>query len=125
MLSIDGSALVHVPNGFSLVCTTVNPGHTAVGPPISDGSAFTVTTAVRKQPLADVYVILVVPAAIPFTTPAALIVAIVVALAQVPPPVALSSVVVCPAHTTCTPVMGSGSGFTTSDAVRIQPVGNV
>ena len=125
MFSIDGLALVHIPSGFSLVCTIVNPGHTAAGPPISDGSAFTVTTAVRKQPLADVYVILVVPAAIPFTTPAALIVATVVALAHVPPPEALSSVVVCPAHTSCTPVIGSGSGFTTSDVVRIHPVGNV
>lgn len=125
MLSTEGLALVHTPSGCSFVCTIVNPGHTAVGPPISDGRPFTVTTVVRIQPFAVAYVMLVVPAAIPFTTPPALMVAIVVALVHVPPPVALSSVVVWPAHTSCTPVMGSGNGFTTSDAVRIHPVGKV
>ena len=46
-------------------------------------------------------------------------------LLHAPPGVALFSVVVLPAHTLSVPLIVLGSGFTTTVAVRIQPVGRV
>jgi hypothetical protein len=43
---------------------------------------------------------------------------------QVPPPVALVSVVVSPRHTDIGPVIKVGSGFTVTVAVTLQPVPN-
>lgn len=66
---------------------------------------------------------LVIPVTIPVVRPIAMLVA---ALLQVPPTVALLSVIVKPAHTCfVVPVIGNGSGLIVTVAVVWQPVGRV
>jgi hypothetical protein len=77
-----------------------------------------------------VYVIVVVPAATPVTTPDDdPIVAIAgVLLVQVPPDGVPDNIIVEPTHTAMVPVelvTADGNGLTVTVAVRIQPVGNV
>ena len=67
------------------------------------------------------------PAATPVMTPVKkLAVALaVVPLVQLPPPVALVSVVVVPGQTVIVPVLVTGRGFTVTVPVALQPVGNI
>lgn len=68
----------------------------------------------------------VLPIAHPVTVPVAFIVALAVLLdVQTPPGVALLKSVVLFTHTAFTPVIGAGVGFTNTDLLREQPVGNV
>ena len=67
-----------------------------------------------------------VPAFTPVTTPAPLIVAIVVVtLLHTPPPVASVSVVVAPWHTLAGPRITATDGSTVTTILTVQPVGSV
>ena len=106
------------------VRVTVLPTHT-VEVPVIVGNAFTVTVSVMLQPLSFVYVIVVVPAATPVTTPLLVIVATDASLdahgvlpAGVPDPV---RVTVLPTHTVEVPVI-VGNAFTVTVSVMLQPL---
>jgi hypothetical protein len=62
-----------------------------------------------------------VPAVTPVTIPAGFTVALLLELVQVPPPVALESMIVCPSQTVLSPEMppGSGNGFTLTVNVAV------
>ena len=68
---VHGLTAAGVPDPVNVI---VDPSQTAVGPVIV-GSALTVIVTVLEQPLLLVYVITVVPAATPVTTPALVTVA--------------------------------------------------
>ena len=69
---------------------------------------------------------MVVPPAIPVTTPVVEIVpAAVFPLLHVPPPVPSVNAVVSPTHTSKVPLIAPGNGFTVTVAVTIQPEPNV
>lgn len=107
---------VHVPPLVVVVSAEVLPAHTLSTPPIDDGAGFTVTVAIAEQPVEPiVYDMLAVPAVPPPIKPGASIVAIDGALlVQVPPGVALLSVVVPPTHRPREPVSAAGAGLTVS-----------
>jgi hypothetical protein len=93
--------------------------------PVIVGLAFTVTVAVTAQPVLFVYVIILVPAATPVTTPALFTVATAgvpdtqgFVAAGVPDPV---SGVVEPTQTVSVPVI-VGAAFTVTVAVALQPL---
>jgi len=103
----------------------VVPPTQTVNVPAMVGAAVTVTVAVRLQPLLFVYVITLVPAATPVTTPVLLTVATAgvadthgFTAAGVPEPV---NVVVEPIQTVNVPVI-VGKGFTVTVAVMLQPL---
>jgi hypothetical protein len=118
--------LIHNPPGVAEASVVPEPAHTIIVPEIADGNALTVTVMVRLQPVAAVYVIVVVPAATPVTTPVvAFIVATPVALlVHVPPVVVLVRIVVLPTQTTAVPPIVAGRAFMVIVVVLIQPVDN-
>jgi hypothetical protein len=61
--------LLQVPPVVALVSVVVAPAHTLVAPDIVAGIVLTVTTVVARQPVINVYVILVVPAVRPVSMP--------------------------------------------------------
>jgi len=100
----------------------VDPSQTTVSP-LMVGSAFTVTVVVLVQPLLLVYVMVVVPAATPVTTPALFTVATPVledvhgfTAAGVPDPV---NVIADPSQTAVGPVI-VGNAFTVTVAILVQ-----
>jgi hypothetical protein len=114
--------LLHVPPEMVLLKVVDIAMHTLLAPEIADGAGVIVTWRVVWQPVASVYVILVLPAATPVTMPVAPTVAIdVLWLLHVPPPVPVN-VVVVPTHVVATPPMAAGSGLTVRIPVRRQPV---
>ena len=96
-------------------------------PLIADGSGFTVTGVVIIQPVDNAYVIVVVPANTPLTTPVPppTVATKVLLLVHAPNPVASDKEVVKPAQTFVVPVIAAGNGFTVTNAVMTQPVGRV
>ena len=69
---------------------------------------------------------LLVPATIPLTKPADVMVATdELLLVQLPPDGALPSAVVLPTHTSATPLIDDGNPFTVTVVCLEQPVGNV
>jgi hypothetical protein len=121
------SLLDHVPPGIVLIRAVDCPEHTESVPVIGPGAAFTVATAVVKQPVGSVYVIVDVPGATPNKAPFAepIVAMPVVLLAHVPPPVVLVSVEVAPTHTDRTPPMFGGSALTVTIRTAAQPEGGV
>jgi len=105
----------------------VEPSHTAAGPVIGSGSAFTVNASDERQPpTGNVYVILVVPAVAPVTTPPLLTGAITgEPELHTPPDGELFSVVAWPTHTWFEPNGTAGVWLTTTVLVREQPSGDV
>jgi hypothetical protein len=82
-----------------------------------------VTMADELQPVARVYQIVSVPAVIPITIPDPdPIVALVLLALQAPPVVPSASVVVCPVHTLCVPVIPTGAAFTVTVFVAWHPI---
>ena len=125
-VATPGVLLVHIPPVVLLPSAVVMPTHTFRLPVAGDGSAFTLTVDIRIQPVASVYVMRVVPAFRPVTTPPDVIEATdVLPLSHVPPTLLLFSVIVFPWHTIDGPVVLFGSGFTTTVALLRQPVGIV
>jgi hypothetical protein len=103
---------LQVPPATALERTVVEPTHTLPLPVIVAGAASTVTPRVVKQPVPKVYVITLVPADTPETTPVVPIVATdILLLAQVPPPGLVSVVVELPQRT-AVPVIDNGTGLT-------------
>ena len=102
MVATDGVLLLHVPPMVVLLTVVVSPAHTCSVPVMVAGSGFTVTVAVRIQPVPSEYVIVavaavVLPVSTPLTVPVASTVATaVLLLAQVPPAVVVLSTVVAP-----------------------------
>ena len=124
-MPVAGVLLLQVPPGGVDDNVVVEFSHTVVPPVITPGRLFTVTVSVSKQPLAVMYEIVVVPAAIPVTTPAASIVpAAGLLLLHVPPAVVLASAVVWPMQTVGVPVMIAGEAITvtTTDAEHPVPI---
>ena len=126
MVPIAVLLLLQVPPDGVSVIGVHWPSHTAVAPLIAPGRPLTVTTCVRTHPLAVlVNTIVVVPAAIPVTTPTVFTVpTALVLLDHEPPGVAEEvSVVVFPAHITIgPPPITAGSASTVTTEVVIQPV---
>ena len=88
--------------------------HTEGIPVIAEGNGYTVTSATAMHPPGAAYVMLAVPAVIPFTMPkpGPVVATMVLLLLHVPPPGPLASAVVSPIHTARLPVIGSGGVFT-------------
>ena len=106
-----GFVLLHTPPDAASVSAVVPPAHVVATPVTlpATGSGLTVTTfvaAAAPQLLVTVYDIVVVPAAMPLTTPPVdTVPAAVFVLLHTPPPVASESVIVAPAHTADAPDM--------------------
>jgi len=126
-VAIAGNALLHVPPEVAFVTIAADPTHTFVAPPIAAGSAFTVTVAVERQPVAlIVYDTSAKPELTPVTVPKPLIVAIDGALLlHTPPDVTFERFVVDPWHTTAEPDIAAGVGLTVWLRPTIQPDGSV
>ena len=114
--------LVHEPPPAS-VSAVVNPGHTFVVPVIDDGNGLTVTVVFVVQPVGKVYTMVDVPASPAVTIPelVPIVATDVLLLVQVPPPAAVSAVVM-PAQTVAVPVMADGKGFMVTVDVVLQPL---
>ena len=59
-VAMAGSLLLQLPPGLVVPRATVAPSHTADGPVMGAGSAYTVTTCVVLQPEGSVYVMVAV-----------------------------------------------------------------
>ena len=118
-----GVLLLHVPPVVVLVSVVVPFTQMLVIPVITAGNGFTVSTAVLRQPLVRLYVIVdVPPGAIPVATPVprAIVATVVVPLIHVPPVGAPVRVVFVPAQMLSVPLM-DGVVFTVATAVTVQP----
>lgn len=110
----------------------VNPAQTVLGP-VMEGSGFTVSVAVVKQPPPSEYVIVVVPADMPVTMPEdePMVATDGLLLLHVPPGVALVMVMVPSTHTWHIDVpddahdIGAGAVIIFTDTALKQPVGRV
>ncbi len=124
-----GLLLLHVPPGVVVVNVVVLFSHTCRDPPIVDGNAYTVTSAVVRQPVAgSVYVIVDVAVPdTPVTTPLpdTTVATDGVLLLHAPDGVVLLRVVVCPTHVVSDPVIAFGNGLTVTVRRLVQPVPNV
>jgi hypothetical protein len=117
----------HVPPVTISLKVTEDKLHTTAGPVIGSSES-TVTSTVAIQPvLVTTKVVIAVPALMPVITPVEepIVATVVVPLTHVPPPVASVTVIVLPTQTVVLPAMVSGSAFTVSVLVMIQPVGKV
>jgi hypothetical protein len=121
--------LVHVPPVGVDASVDVLPKQIPVVPVMAVGIAFTVTTAVLKQPVvANVWVMVAVPA----PTPLAVVVAAVpetvttpvLLLVHAPVPVEVS-VVLLPSHIVVVPVMFAGTASTVATVSTKQPPASV
>ena len=122
-----GLVLVHVPPEVPSISVLQEPRHTLPAAK-GTGAEFTVTTAVRVQPVPGcVYVIVSIPGIPPVVIPLAKVTdAIdVLLLIHVPPPGGSVSEVDCPEHTCNVPTITPGGGYTCIGEVIKQPVGAV
>jgi len=119
--------LLQVPDGVASLRVVVRPAHTFMVPVMAAGSGLTVSAVVAVQPVGKVYVMVRAPADTPVMIPVVLpaVASVVLLLLQVPPVVALLSVVVRPAHTLVVPLIAAGSGLTVNAVVMLQPVASV
>jgi hypothetical protein len=111
--------LVQLPPGVGSVSVVVRPLQMLVVPAIAAGLGYTVIGVVIRQPVGNVYVMVVAPSATPVTTPVVEFTEAMAPLADdhVPPGEASERVLVAPRHTLETPKMGSGVGFTVNTDV--------
>jgi hypothetical protein len=120
--------LVHVPPGVVELSVVVAPVQTVLLPVMAAGNAFTVTTAVRVQPLVPKQVMVAVPAATPVTVPddEPMVATAVLLLLHVAPRLVVLNVVVDPAHILNVPAMALGAGCTvTTTVVKHADAGSV
>lgn len=118
-----GVLLLQVPPVVVHVSVVVPFTQMLVIPVITAGNGLTVSTAVLRQPLVRLYVIVLVPpGAIPVATPVPrpIVATVVVPLIQVPPVGAPVSVVLVPAQIERLPLI-VGVVFTVATAVTVQP----
>jgi hypothetical protein len=124
MVPIAGVLLDHVPPAGLPVRAVVEPSHTCIGPLMPVGKGFTTIVIDLVQPPTP-WVMEVVPANRPVTTPVADTVPTAgLLLLQVPPGVELS-VVDCPTQMLVAPVITAGNALTVNTADVRQPLGNV
>jgi hypothetical protein len=114
--------LVHTPPATALVSVMVDPWHTVVGPPMLPGAAFTVTVFDASVPQPVLYLITVVPAVSPSTSPDVgdTDTCVVVAL-HAPPVAALLINIMLPTHTVDGPCITPGDGFTVIATLALLP----
>jgi hypothetical protein len=126
-VATDVFELDHVPPEVDEERVVVVPTQVTAVPEMAAGSGFTVSIAVRVQPVPMVYVIIELPedtaVAIPDEEP--MVATDVVPLAQVPPAGVLVNVVELPSHIDKDPDNVDGNGFTVIVVVVRQPVGSV
>jgi hypothetical protein len=116
-----------VPPAGEELSVVVKPVQTEPVPVIAAGCVLTVTGLVEKQPPDNVYVITVVPALTPFTTPVEepTVATPVLPLVQVPPVGEELRAVVEPVQTDAVPVIAEGALDTVTAWVAKQPPDNV
>jgi hypothetical protein len=121
-VATPSEVLLHVPPGEASLRVMLKATQTEDGPVIIAGEALTVTTeVVRHVPIA--YVITVVPADTPETTPPVPIVATaVLLLLHEPPNTASLSVIVVPSQTAWGPRIAVGADATVTTYVDVQLV---
>jgi hypothetical protein len=103
----------HVPPGVASESVMVEATQTEPAPVMPAGSALTVIAFTVKQPPGSVYVMFVVPEAIPVTTPVVLTVpTAVLLLDHVPPDVLCVKVAVLPTQTAEGPEIAAGALLT-------------
>jgi hypothetical protein len=109
-----GTELLHTPPPTALLNVVADPIQTLATPVIVPGLIFTVTTAVFKQPVDNLYVIVEVPPATAETSPvlAPMLATLVLLLLQVPPVVPSDNVVKVPTHRLIVPPIAAGFGLT-------------
>jgi len=120
--------LLHVPPAVASVSASVDPAHTGAFPVIAEGCAFTVTTAVVKQPVLIEYVIVAVPGdTADATAPEYDTVAtdVLLLVHDTPPPVASDRKVDEPTHTVSVPSIADGAGLMVMSLVTKQPAPEV
>ena len=121
IVATDRSALLHVPPARELLNVEKLPWHTVALPAIAPGSAFTVNVKPAIHPVGVVYLIIVVPADNPLTSPVGSTVATEgIVLLHVPAGVASLNVIVFPAQVEEIPVIAS-RGLTVTIVVAIHP----
>jgi hypothetical protein len=127
IVATDSSLLLHSPPVVAELNDAVLPAHIAIGPAIAAGVAPVVTVIELKQPVAEVYVILVVPALTPVTSPvpASTVAFDVLLLVHVPPAGEELNAVAAPAHTCASPPIADGISFTVTSRLTAQPVAGV
>lgn len=113
IVAIEISLLLHAPPVVISFRTVVRPVHTVSVPVIDAGKGLTVTIVVPIHPVARVYVILLVPAIIPFTTPLEepIVAMDILLLLHTPPFVVSIMPVVRPEHTVAVPEIRAGKGL--------------
>ena len=101
MVAAAGVDDIQVPPAGAQVSVVDAVRHSALGPEIAAGAALTVTSAVRKHPLVNLYVIVVVPDETPVTVPLGdwIVATPVLLLVQTPKVVMLNKFVEVPTHT--------------------------
>lgn len=123
MVAMPGLLLLHVPPLVAFASVMLLPAHTVARPVVATGPPTTVSVVVAPQPVLKVYEIVVVPSAAvvatPFTPP--IDATAVLLLVHAPPLGASEKVITVPTHACDTPVIGTGTRFTVSSAVLIQP----
>jgi hypothetical protein len=121
-----GVLLLQVPPVTGLVSVVVSPVHKLDDPLITPavGAGVMVATTVLIHPVANLYVIIVVPTATPISTPVPVPIVAMAALLllHVPPAVELVSVLVVPTQVVALPAIAPGNSFTVNTAVRKHPV---
>jgi hypothetical protein len=123
-VATPASALLHTRPAVALVSVVELPMHIELVPVIAAGEASTVTIVVVRQPLADVYDIILVPTATPLSTPFTMpIEALPIReLTHMPPAGVLVSVAVAPTQIVPAPAIAAGVSFTVTVFVIAQPV---
>jgi hypothetical protein len=125
-VAIEVLLLLQVPPGVILLKFAVVPTQADKGPVIRAGSGFTVITAVAMQPEESIYVITVVPAETPVTTPVEgpTVATAVFELLHTPVPGAVK-VIVDPTQTLPGPEIGPAPMLTVTVTETEQPEGSV
>jgi hypothetical protein len=122
-LAVPGAEELHVPPVVAHKRVMVLPAHTVKDAPVMGANGLTVAVAVTKQPVGNMYDIVVVPVNIPVIVPVGLIVPTNgLLLLHTPPPVASVSVVVLSTHTDKAPAIAAGNGLTVNSTTVIHPV---
>jgi hypothetical protein len=112
IVATDVVPLFHVPPGVASLKVVDEFEQMVAEPVMGAGNGLTVTVVDEAQPVLKVYVMTLVPAATPETTPDDMVAIFVDALFQVPPEVASFNVVVEFTHTLVVPVITAGKGLT-------------
>ena len=123
MVAVVLLLLLHAPLPEGSLRDVKEPTQARGVPEIGAGAALTAIAVVIKQPVGNVYVIVVEPANMLLTAPEVIpVVAIdVLLLARVPPLIPSDKVVDCPTHMLVVPLTGDGNGFTVMIIDAAQP----